>query len=1375
MSGKLKKEEEKVEEDKTRKLEEQIELLQSQIQQLRGQETTQPKKKRNLPPTPVFSGKENVDAWLTSLSFSMDWYEIIEDQERIEYLKAHLRDTAILWFQNRQNQEEDTFEILTQELTRHFKMAKGDLRDRLERITFTNTQEYTEKFLEIVTQIGAMDEESKVHAFKKGLPTTLANQVTISRPNNLNEAMSVASQLKYEEPQEISVTRIHKTITCYNCGRKGHIARNCYANKNEKRLFSISDIFTPNLLITFGTLNNKPVKILIDSGATHNFASQKLFPKRQKGSKNNIKLANGNSIYHYGSINSTITIQDYKDNLRFELTDIDYDIILGKTWLNYYNPKIDWLNNIIEFNKSGKSFKIIAKDKNSPGIKLVSAMQLKKDFKSKEDFMFVCYISNENQKKTNHINSTKIQDLLQKYKGIFPDDLPNNLPPQREVDHKIEIVEGAKPTSQNPYRLSYHELDEMKKQLDELLQKGLIRPSKSPYAAPVIFVKKSDGTMRMCIDYRALNKITVKNKYPLPRIDELFDRLVGSKIFSKLDLRSGYHQIRIVENDIHKTAFRTRYGLFEFTVLPFGLTNAPATFMNLMNDIFKPYLDEFIVVYLDDILVFSKDMKSHLKHLEQCFKILQENKLYAKLSKCSFGKSEIDFLGHIITSEGIATDPSKTESIRNWPTPNTLTELRSFLGLANYYLQFVKNYAEIASPLTELLKKTPDEKFAWNSSAQNSFEILKQKLISAPTLIIPDPNQPFIIHSDASKNAVGAVLSQIRNGKDCPVAYLSKKLKDAETRYPVQQQELLAIVTALRQWRHYLLARKVTVYTDHETLKYLNTQKLLNSRMARWSSFIEEYNVDILYKKGIDMVVPDALSRKPEVNITNMKINSNDMEENVQIDLKSFHKKIMEGYRKDLFFKSIIKDLSSKEITVKNKSRFRLDESGLLYLKTFDSERLCIPKYNLEFINIIIHDSHDSNLAGHFGVEKTFDLLHRNYFWPRMYRDIQKYVQSCDSCQRNKPITSSPAGLLQPLDIPQRNWDGISMDFITKLPVSEEKDAIMVVVDRLSKMTHLIPTTTNADTTEIAQLFFRNIIKLHGIPSDIVSDRDPKFTSHFWTELNKLLGTKLSLSSSFHPQTDGQTERVNRTLESVLRNYINFEQNDWVKHLHAVEFAINNAKHSSTGFSPFFMNYGFHPNTFVSLSTDIKTPAAHDYLQKLENIRKSATDFIQKSQVEQAQNADKSRVEVLFKEGEMVLVSTSQLPSTGEKERESQKLRAKYVGPYKILKVISPVTYKIDFPHKNHNVIHVSKLKKYQTQGNNQPLPPPPPPEIIEGEEEFEIERILKMRKNKKRKEYLVLWKGYPPSEATWVQEQDLKNASELLQDFLIKVGGNVR
>ena len=1047
----------------------------------------------------------------------------------------------------------------------------------------------------------------------------------------------------------------------------------------------------------------------------------------------------------------------YKVQIKATVLDLPgQEIILGKPWLKEVNPKINWTNDFLSIStpsgplilkptKSGwqicsvitssQEFSEIKPPKTlleeTPLLNVISAWQTKQLAKHEDTELLLLFAVE--QVEAGFVND-QLQGIISKYQDLFPAEMPSRLPPKRTVNHSIQLVEGTEPPSKPIYWLADTQLKELQKQLDELLSKDWIQPSTSPFGAPIIFVKKKDGSLHLCVDYHALNKATIKNKYPLPRIDDLLDCLHGAKIFSKLDLHSGYHQIRMLENDSHKTAFRTCYGHYEYKVMPFGLTNAPATFQALMNDILQPFLDSFVIVYIDDILVYSKNMEEHQQHLWQVLDKLREHKLYAKMKKCSFGQKEIDFLGHHVTQHGIQTDPQKIQAIRDWQLPANVKKLQSFLGLSNFYQRFVNNYAGISAPLTDMTHE--DELFQWTPPCKQAFDHLKAELISTPTLQLPNPDLPYTVTTDASNIAVGTVLSQPdTHGWLHPVAFESRKLSDAEKNYPVHEKEMLAIVNALKIWHVYLLGNHFQVITDHASLKFLHTQPNLSTRQARWMEMLADYDFNITYLPGKTNIVADALSRYDAL------LNA------ISVVTDELVKRIHSSLRND---------------EGRNNPRYK-QKDGLLYHRNC----LYIPK---SLQNIILVEAHNMPIAGHLGISKTYASIQWQFYWPNMLDDIQAFITTCNACQQNKSLNLKPAGLLHPLPIPQERWEQVSMDFVVELPpAASGSNAIFVVVDMLSKMAHFIPTKTTASAPDTAQLFFDHIFWLHGLPQVIVSDCNPKFTSHFWTSLFSLLGTKLAMSTAFHPQTDGQTERMNRTLEEMLQSYVSLQQNNWDMFLAPLEFAYNSSPSSSTHLSPFLVNYGFEPATPISLSSSQKAepstvPAVKKFLEDLTMLRDKAAKTIQQAQNSQKQYADKKQRDITFNEGDQVLLSSANINLS----TPSHKLSPKFIGPFTIEKVISPVAYQLTLPTtmKIHPVFHISQLWPYLDPSPLHEVPPCPPPVEVEGNLEYEVETILNKQIHWQQTEYLVKWHGYPDYDATWEPLVNLGNAQAAIKEF---------
>ncbi|GBG59492.1 hypothetical protein CBR_g38517 [Chara braunii] len=542
----------------------------------------------------------------------------------------------------------------------------------------------------------------------------------------------------------------------------------------------------------------------------------------------------------------------------------------------------------------------------------------------------------------------EIEGVVAKYPDLFEE--PTGVV-EREVVHAIEIIPGSSIPRGRIYRMSPGELDELHRQLKELVEKGWIRSSVSPYGSPVLFVpKKKEGTLRMCIDYRGLNAITVKNKEPLTRIDDLLDRVQGCRYFSKIDLKFGYHQIAIRPEDQHKTAFQTRFGLYEFVVMPFDLGNAPGTFQHTMNQIFHDYLDKFVIVYLDDILIFSKTVEEHVAHLDKVLSLLRQHKFKIDSEKCEFGRTRVLYLGYEISAEGLKPADVKVASIRDWPRPLSVTEMRSFLGMTYYYRTFVKNYSIVAAPLTHLIRL--DTPWEWTEECEAAFRHLKHALTHYEVLKLPDPDKPFIVTTDASQYGIGAVLAQQEGPKLRPVEYMSKKMLSQKLAKSTYEKELYVVYTARTHWRHYLLGRFFILRTDHQTQRWMRTQPVVSNALKRWIEVIEQYDFDPQYLKGEYNKVADALSRRPD--FSGVLITEFDLTDNVTQSL-------VEAYREDQFMSEIIHRLEAKD--KKTSAEFEL-VNGLLFLEKAGNKRLCVP--NGESLrSLFLGECHDA--TGHFG------------------------------------------------------------------------------------------------------------------------------------------------------------------------------------------------------------------------------------------------------------------------------------------------------------------------------------------------------------------------------------------------------------------------
>ena len=605
---------------------------------------------------------------------------------------------------------------------------------------------------------------------------------------------------------------------------------------------------------------------LVDLGATHSFASKPFLDRFQIETqplegRMRVSLPAGDPLLADRVVrDSRVLIEEQEFPVDLVALDMrDFDVVLGMDWLSRHRATIDCYKKGVKLNRPGKmevKFRGLRKELSSCMISATTTQKmLRKGCQG-----YLAYVV-ETGKEGTILDEIPV---IREFPDVLPDDI-SGLPPEREVEFTIDLIPRTEPISIPPYRMATTELRELKAQLEELLSKGFIRPSISPWVTPVLFVKKKDGSLRLCIDYMQLNRVTIRNQYPLPRIDELIDQLQGSRVYSKIDLRSGYHQLRVQESDVPKTAFRTRYRHFEFLVMPFGLTNAPAAFMDLMNRVFQPYLDRFVIIFIDDILVYSGSSEEHSEHMRIVLQTLRGRQLYAKLSKCQFWLDKVAFLGHVISDEGVSVDSHKIEAVVNCKPPKNVSEVRSFLGLTGYYRKFVEGFSRIAAPLTKLTRK--DVKYDWVDACQKSFEELKRRLTSAPVLALPNGKDGFVIYSDTSRQGLGCVLMQ----NDRVIAYASRQLKKHEENYPTHDLELATVVFALKIWRHYLYGVPCRIFTDHKSLQYIFTQKELNLRQRRWLELIKDYDCTIEYHPRKANVVADALSRRPESSLSHMR------------------------------------------------------------------------------------------------------------------------------------------------------------------------------------------------------------------------------------------------------------------------------------------------------------------------------------------------------------------------------------------------------------------------------------------------------------------------------------------------------------------------
>ncbi|KAI2644696.1 Retrotransposon-like protein 1 [Labeo rohita] len=988
---------------------------------------------------------------------------------------------------------------------------------------------------DLQAELACWDEGRSLKEFIE-LTIRIDNLIRSRRPTPYNNSSSPTASFSalHSEPMQIGFTRLSpeererrmRLCLCLYCGKPGHLRSTCPTRPGSPGNQAVSSDF-PHLhsascvvMSVKLSVNNRTIEVdaLIDSGAAGNFmsydfAQRNYLPLTPNTSHLAVEALDGRPLEEerVSALTEDIIMQvgnHHSETLRFYVIfSPNHQLILGLPWLRKHDPHISWSRGEIQHWGPHCPNHCIPAEPTVPENVATSTEPL-----------------------------VSVPGLPAEYHNLalaFSKHKASQLPPHRPSD--IDLIPGSTPPKGRIFPLSQPESEAMKKYIEEELAKGFIRPSTSPATTGFFFVKKKDGTLRPCIDYRGLNDITIKFRYPLPLVPAALEQLRRAKYFTKLDLRAAYNLIRIREGDEWKTAFSTSTGHYEYCVMPFELANSPLVFQSFINDVFRDMLDRCVIVYINDILIFSDSFQDHVLHVRAVLQRLVQYQLYAKAEKCEFHQTSFSFLGYIISQEGVAMDEAKVRAVTQWPQPQTLKELQRFLGFANFYRRFIRGYSIIAAPLTSMTKRG-SQFLKGTPAALQAFADLKSRFTTAPILHHPDPSLPFIVEVDASSTA--------------------------ECNYDVGNRELLAMKAALEEWRHWLKGalHPFTILTDHNNLEYLRSAKRLNPRQASDRPNLEE------------TILPETLLIAPvqwdimtEINLTNEQ-HPPPLECPPQLTF------VPETHRKQL-----------------------------------------------------LHHIHSTPSSGHPGITATLHLLNNRFWWPTINQDTQTFVKNCQACSTCKPSRQLPAGLLQPLPIPQRPWSHIAIDFVTDLPSSRGNTTILTIVDRFSKSCRLIPLPKLPTAMETAETLCNFVFRFYGLPDDIVSDCGPQFTSRLWSSFFGLLNVNVSLTSGYHPQTNGQTERVNQELTRFLRTYCHNHQTDWSRYLMWAEYAQNSLVKPATGLTPFRCVLGYQPPLFPWSGEPSDLPSVNEWLQRSEETWNRAHQHLQQAVRRQEEQANRHR------------------------------------------------------------------------------------------------------------------------------------------------------
>jgi len=943
----------------------------------------------------------------------------------------------------------------------------------------------------------------------------------------------------------------------------------------------------------------------------------------------------------------------------------------------------------------------------------------------------------------------QLERLLLEYEEIFVDQLYE---PGRAnyIPHAIDTGDHP-PIYRPPFRISPKEKELIRQEVAKMLKAGVIRPSQSPWGAPVIIVQKKDGGPRFCTDFRLLNKVTKRDRFPLPRIDDLLDSLGKAPFRSTFDLASGYWQIAIREEDKEKTAFVTPDGLYEYNVLPMGVVNAPSSFQRNIYAMLGEARGEYADGYMDDLVAYSATFPDHLQHLREVFERVKKAGLKIKVGKCHLVRREMPFLGHVLKGDKVYPDPAKIEVVEKVRAPKNRKELQRFLGLSGYYRRFVEGYASIAEPLTRLLKK--DLKYEWAEEQQRAFEELKKRLTSQPVLSMPDWSKPFILQPDASGVALGAVLSQKDDeGREHVVRYASRVLSPAEKNYSATERELLAIVWGAREFRPYLFGNEAIIETDHKALTWLAGMKNSSSRLTRWALLLQEYSFTVKHKAGKKHTNADALSREPFVDPETMKV----WREKQRV-MSVVMKEIAAEQREDLVVGPIIAYLEYGELPDDPKKARRIvAEAGQMYLekdgrlfrlwwpqgqgRRDDTRRQLVVPPSLR--KAVMRSCHDDLMGGHLGLNKAYTRMRERYWWPTMYTDMREWIETCESCQAKKNPKTGKQGELEPIPV-NRFLERVGIDLVGPLPVTPRGNKYLLTISEYLSGWPEAWAIKDDTAATVARYFVEEWICRYGAPEILTSDRGRQFLSDLIDQVCRLMMIDQNTTTSYHPATNGKEERWHQTWAEMTSRYLSDEQTDWDLYvpymLAAYRFTIQN----SAGDSPYFLMFGREPYSplDITLGAD-KQPevSKHELVRNIAHAHELAKRNIQWAQGKQKEHYDSKRVLVEFKKGDLVLLHVPVV-----KPGRRKKFTPMWKGPFVVIDRRNSNNYLIRSLDNERDIrtVHVERMKPYRS--GKHPTG------------ELEVQEVLDERiRFDGSREYLIRWRGLTPRFDEWVPANEV-------------------